>query len=75
MESFAVRIKQLRKERKMTQSDMAAAFGVGVRQYQNYENGKHYPDVPGLMKIADYFGVTTDYLLGRSERRDGGNTV
>ena len=31
--------------------------------------GGHYPDVPGLMKMADYFGVTTDYLLGRSDQR------
>ena len=48
---------------------MAAAFGVSVRQYQNYEGGAFYPDVAGLMKMADYFDVSTDYLLGRSDRR------
>ena len=53
----------------MTQTQMAAVFEISARQYQNYEGGGHYPDVPGLMKMADYFGVTTDYLLGRSDQR------
>ena len=52
-----------------TQTQMAAVFEISARQYQNYEGGGHYPDVPGLMKMADYFGVTTDYLLGRSDQR------
>ena len=62
-------LKELRKEQKKTQAEMAAAFGVSVRQYQNYEGGAFYPDVAGLMKMADYFDVSTDYLLGRSDRR------
>ena len=69
MKKFAQRVKELRKEQKKTQIEMAAVFGVSPRQYQNYEGGAHYPDVPGLMAMADYFGVTTDYLLGRSDER------
>ena len=69
MNIFGQRMKELRKEQKKTQAEMAAAFGVSVRQYQNYEGGAFYPDVAGLMKLADYFDVSTDYLLGRSDRR------
>ena len=69
MENFAQRVRQLRKESGKTQTQMVAVFEISARQYQNYEGGGHYPDVPGLMKMADYFGVTTDYLLGRSDQR------
>ena len=69
MENFAQRVRQMRKESGKTQTQMAAVFEISARQYQNYEGGGHYPDVPGLMKMADYFGVTTDYLLGRSDQR------
>ena len=69
MENFAQRVRQLRKESGKTQTQMAAVFEISARQYQNYKGGGHYPDVPGLMKMADYFGVTTDYLLGRSDQR------
>ena len=64
MENFAQRVRQLRKESGKTQTQMAAVF-----EDHNYEGGGHYPEVPGLMKMADYFGVTTDYLLGRSDQR------
>ena len=74
MENFAQRVRQLRKESGKTQTQMAAVFEISARQYQNYEGGGHYPDVPGLMKMADYFGVTTDYLLGRSDQRSSGDT-
>jgi len=70
MENFARRLKELRKEEKKTQTEMAEKLGVSMRQYQNYEGTKSYPDVAGLIKLADYFGVSTDYLLGRSDRRD-----
>lgn len=69
MEIFAQRVKKLRQEHKKTQKEMAEFLGVGLRAYQYYEGAKHYPEVPGLMKLADLFGVTTDYLLGRTEER------
>lgn len=69
MEIFAQRIKELRKERKKTQSEMAQYLGVVLRAYQFYESATNYPNIPGLIKLADYFGVTTDYLLGRSDER------
>lgn len=70
MKIFAERLKQLRQEQKKTQTEMAEYLGLKIRAYQYYESGGHYPEVPNLIKIADYFGVTTDYLLGRSDRRD-----
>ena len=49
---------------------MAELLEVSQRAYLYYESATHYPDVPGLMKLADHFGVTTDYLLGRSQERE-----
>ena len=49
----------------MTQKDLARAMFVTVGTISNYENGVHYPDVEKLISLADYFNVTTDYLLGR----------
>ena len=69
MEIFAQRIKLLRKEKKVGQKVIAEYLGIVLRSYQNYESGTHYPDVPKLIMLADYFGVSTDYLLGRSDQR------
>ncbi|MEY8386785.1 helix-turn-helix transcriptional regulator [Oscillospiraceae bacterium 38-13] len=69
MEIFAERLKNLRKERHFTSKEVAEYVGVGQRAYLYYESAVHYPDVPGLIKLADLFDVSTDYLLGRSEER------
>lgn len=69
MEKFAQRVRELRQEKKRTQANMAELLGIKLRAYQYYESGTHYPEVPNLLKLADYFGVTTDYLLGRSDSR------
>ncbi|MEY8260638.1 helix-turn-helix transcriptional regulator [Oscillospiraceae bacterium 50-60] len=69
MEIFAERLKKLRKESRWTSKEMAEFLGVSQRAYLYYESATHYPDVAGLMKLADHFGVTTDYLLGRSQER------
>ena len=69
MVKIAERLKALRKERKLRQSDVAKVLGIGVRTYQYYEGDDHRPDYEMLIALADFFGVTTDYLLGRSEER------
>ena len=69
MEFFARRLKELRKSRKKTQREMAECLRIGLRAYQYYESAEHYPDVPGLIALADYFEVSADYLLGRSDQR------
>lgn len=69
MKIFAKRIKELRKEKKQTQTNMAELLGIKLRAYQYYESATYYPEIPNLIKLADYFNVTTDYLLGRSDER------
>lgn len=70
MSSFGQRMKELRKERNMTQQSMADIFSVKLRTYQGYEYGESYPEVAKLIAIADYFDVSLDYLVGRSDVRE-----
>ena len=67
LEIFKVRLKQLRKQSGKTQKEMGEYLGITTRGYQRYEVGDGYPDVPGLVALADYFGVSVDYLLGRTD--------
>lgn len=69
MKIFAQRLRELRKEKKQKQREMAERLEISLRAYQYYESASNYPDVAGLMKLADYFEVSTDYLLGRSDQR------
>ena len=57
----------LRKEFKVPQSSIAKAVGVSTTHYQNYEYGKHEPTTTILISLADYFDVSLDYLVGRSD--------
>ena len=70
MPKFSERLKELRKERKLTQNAMAELCGIKPRTYQDYEYDKSYPMVPGLIFLADFFNVSTDYLLGRTDKRE-----
>ncbi len=67
MEPFGNRLKELRKGKHLTQVEMAQLLDCTDRHYQRMEYG--YINVPSLtlIRLADYFGVTTDYLLGRTE--------
>lgn len=69
MLSFGQRLKVLRKEKKMTQVQMAEFLGCAGRHYQKMEAGE--VNVPGLtlIKLADFFQVSLDYLVGRSDLR------
>ncbi|WP_297232526.1 helix-turn-helix domain-containing protein [uncultured Flavonifractor sp.] len=70
MEPFGKRLKELRKEKQKTQVEMAQLLDCTDRHYQRMEYG--YINVPSLtlIRLADYFGVTTDYLLGRTEGKE-----
>ena len=68
--SLAERLKPLRKEKKTTQKDMAALLGITERHYQKIEYGEVNLPSLDLMFLADYFGVSADYLLGRTENRE-----
>ncbi len=62
------RIRELREDRDLRQTDVAAATGIDQRSLSNYETGKTLPDSNTVIKLAAFFGVTCDYLLGVSER-------
>ena len=70
MKEFPVRLKALRKEFGLKQTEMASDMGLSERGYRVYEQGRGYPDVPRLYQLAEYFGVSIDYLLGRTDKRD-----
>ena len=64
-------LKNLRKEKKLLQKDIAKLLGISVSTYSNWEQGKFEPDNASLQKLADYFNVSVDYLLGReAEKKD-----
>jgi len=69
MQPLGRRLKELRKEKKVKQKEMAAFLNCSERNYQKMEYGE--VNVPGLtlMKLADFFEVSIDYLVGRSEER------
>ena len=58
------RIKELREDRDLRQSDVAAATGIDQRTLSNYETGKTNPDSFAIIKLSEFFGVSCDYLLG-----------
>ena len=62
-----IRIKELREDRDLRQIDLARATGIDQRTISNYETGKSNPDSYALIKLADFFGVSVDYLLGTFE--------
>ena len=67
MSDFSERIKALRQEQGMTQEALGKVIGVKRDSIYTYETGKNYPEVRNLIVLADYFGVSTDYLLGRTD--------
>lgn len=67
---LAERLKLLRKEHRYYQRELAELLGVTLRAYQFYEDGTNEPKLKSLIMLADYYGVTTDYLLGRTDKRN-----
>lgn len=66
IDRFAQRLKTFRKERCITQQQLADGVGISKGGLSYYENSGRTPDISILERFADYFGVTTDYLLGRT---------
>ncbi len=69
MQSFSSRLSSLRKERGLTQADCAKANQMQRSTYSGYESEGKEPSYESLCVLAEYFGVTTDYLLGVSNSR------
>ncbi|MBQ8584815.1 MAG: helix-turn-helix transcriptional regulator [Butyricicoccus sp.] len=59
------RLRDLREDHDLTQKEIAAVLDIDQRVYSTYETGKREIPVHHLIKLADYYHVTTDYLLGR----------
>ncbi len=66
-EVVASRIKQLRKEKGITQLELAEGTQLGLSTIKQYESKKRVPDKHNLSVIADYFGVLEDWLVGKTE--------
>ena len=68
-------IKRLRKEHSMTQEQLAEALGVTVGAVYKWENGLSTPEIRLLVELADFFGVSVDYLLGYTVLESGADAV
>ncbi len=66
---------KLRKERGILQKELANYLNVTVATISNYEKGVHAPDYETLIKLADFFDVSTDYLLQRTDYRSSISTL
>jgi Predicted transcriptional regulators len=58
------RLRELRKSKNLTNEAAAEGIGISVRAYRHYETGDREPNVDTLIALADYFGVSVDYLIG-----------
>ena len=67
---FNERIKLLRREHRLTQAQVARAGGMVVRAYQRLENEEARTHYTSLLKLADYFQVSVDWLMGRTDDRE-----
>lgn len=62
-----VRLKELRKKKGLSQLRMATDLNTTQNTISRYETGEREPGIDELIKIADYFNVSVDYLIGRTE--------
>lgn len=67
MKIFAERLLELRKEKNISQAALAKQLDVSFAVVCYWETDRSEPTAPNIVKIADYFGVTTDFLLGRTD--------
>ena len=64
---FSERMKELRTEKGVKQKDVAEFIGISTKGYCFYELGQREPSLQTLSKLCDYFEVSADYLIGRSD--------
>ncbi len=69
MVDFSLRLKQLRLEKHLTQAQVAERIGVTPSMVSSYETDIRLPSFEVMLRIADLFGVTVDYLLCREDKR------
>jgi transcriptional regulator with XRE-family HTH domain len=67
---FGSRLRDLRKQSGLTQKEFGAKFGLAESTISGYESGSRTPDLEYIRKFAEFFGVTTDYLISGDESPD-----
>lgn len=67
MATFADRLKEERIHKGLTQTELAKTLYLGQTSVSKYESGKQIPETPTLQKIADFFDISVDYLLGKTD--------
>lgn len=67
-----MRLKELRKEKNLTQSEIANKLFITQNGYSSYENERTEPNIETLCKLADFYNVSLDYLVGREYSNDIG---
>jgi transcriptional regulator with XRE-family HTH domain len=67
MENFSKKLKELRNEKKLTCKEVAEAIGLTKNAITNYESGIREPSLPILKSLCDFYDVTADYLIGRTD--------
>ncbi|MDE6475177.1 MAG: helix-turn-helix transcriptional regulator [Clostridia bacterium] len=67
MEEFIKRLRELRKEKGITQFQLAQSTGISVSAISSWENNTRIPSALAIITLAKFFDVTTDYLLGLSD--------
>ena len=65
MSQFSDSLKTIRNQSKKTQRETAEYLGIKIRTYQTYEGGQSEPNISSLIKLADFFMVSLDELVGR----------
>jgi len=70
MATFSERIKELRQEKGISQEELGNIIGVKRFSIYSYEKDKSYPEMKGLIALAEYFDVSMDYLAGRTDKRE-----
>ena len=70
MEIFAKRLRELREERAITQGELADKIGISRQSVTLYERETRTPDIDVLAKFAEFFEVTSDYLIGITDYRE-----
>ena len=66
MASLSERLISLQREHNVLKKDIADAVGLSIMGYYRYEKGERQPTADKIVALADYFNVSTDYLLGRT---------
>lgn len=73
--SFSMRISELRKRKNISQRQAANDLGISQALLSHYENGLREPKLEFVVKVCDYYGVSADYVLGRTDKIGSGEEI